>query len=462
MFYITRSVFSAEQTAADDEGKYMKTARQTAFEILNKIQRDNSYSNLALDSVLDKTQADANDKRLISAIVYGVAERMLTLDYNLTLYLSQPLKKLKPQVLTILRMGAYQLMFMDRIPDSAAINESVKLAKNNQAAFASGLVNAVLHKIQNAGLKLPDENEKNFRSVKYSAPQWLIDLWDNSYGRENTDGILESSFGGTETSVRVNTLKTSAEKLIELFAAEGIDAEKSIFVPDALTVKNAGALHKTKCFADGFFHVQDIASQLCCAALQVSEGETVLDICSAPGGKSFTLAEMMNGRGKIYSFDVYEQRLSLIDKGAERLGISCIETRKNDGSVFNSDVSAADKILCDVPCAGLGVIRKKPEIRYKSQVEVDKISDLQYSILCTSARYLKIGGKLVYSTCSLNPAENEKIVKKFLSEHRDFRILRIHPEIKRYGEDTDNLTLMPHIHGCDGFFIAALQKIEVV
>lgn len=440
----------------------MKTARQTAFEILNKIQRDNSYSNLALDSVLDKTQADSTDKRLISAIVYGVVERKLTLDYNLSLYLSQPLKKLKPQVLTILRMGAYQLLFMDKIPASAAVNESVKLAKNNQAAFASGLVNAVLHKIQNAGLKLPDENEKNFRSIKFSAPQWLIDLWDSSYGKDNTDRLLESSFGGTETTVKVNTLKTDADKLIELLSAEGVEAEKSSVLSDALIIRNGGALHKTKCYTDGLFHVQDIASQLCCAALDVKKGETVLDICSAPGGKSFTLAELMQDSGKIYSLDIYEHRLSLIEKGAERLGINCIETMKNDGSVYNSDIPKADKILCDVPCAGLGVIRKKPEIRYKEADEVDKISDLQYSILCASVKYLKQGGRIVYSTCSLNPEENEKIIEKFLSEHKNFRSVKVHSEIQRYAENTDYITLMPHVHGCDGFFIAALQKIEVV
>lgn len=439
-----------------------KTARQIAFEILNKIQRDNSYSNLALDSVLEKIQADINDKRFISAIVYGVVERKITLDYELSLYLSQPLKKLKPQVLTILRMGAYQLLFMDKIPSSAAINESVKLTKNNQAAFASGLVNAVLHKIDRNGLKLPDEGAKNYRSVKYSCPDWLISMWDKAYGRENTDKILEASFGSVETVIKVNTLKTDCDNLIERLSEEGILSRKCDIVSNALVIENGGALHRTKAYTDGLFHVQDTASQLCCKSLDVREGDTVLDICSAPGGKSFTLAEMMNNKGKIYSFDVYDHRLKLIDSGARRLGISCISTMKNDGAIFNSDIPFADRILCDVPCSGLGVIRKKPEIRYKDSAEVDNLPELQYSILCTSAKYLKNEGVLVYSTCSLNPEENEKIVERFLSEHNEFISIRVLDGVARYGENTDFISLMPHIHNCDGFFIAAIKKIKDV
>lgn len=439
-----------------------KSARQTAFEILNKIQRDNSYSNLALDAVLEKTQAEANDKRLISAIVYGVIERKITLDYNIGLYLSQPIKKLKPQVLSILRMGAYQILFMDKIPSSAAVNESVKLAKNNQAAFAAGLVNAVLHKIDKNGLVLPDEASADYRSVKYSAPKKLISLWDDAYGTENTDRLFEASFGAAQTAVRVNTLKTDCAALIEKLADEGIEAHECGNVPDAVIISNGGALYKTKAYADGMFHVQDIASQLCCSALGVKENDTVLDICSAPGGKSFTLAQRMNGTGMIYAFDIYEHRLNLIRHGAERLGITNIKTVKNDGAVFNPAVPKADKILCDVPCAGLGVIRKKPEIRYRDTAEVDKLPDLQYSILCTSAKYLKENGVLVYSTCSLNPAENENVITRFLKEHDNFESIRVLTELKRFGENTDYISLMPHIHGSDGFFISAVRKLKDV
>lgn len=433
----------------------MKSARQTAFEILNKIQRDNAYSNLALDTALEKAEIENKDKRFVSALVYGVTERRITLDYNLSLYLSQPLKKLKPQVLTALRLGAYQILFMDKIPDSAAVNESVKLVKKNGAAFASGLVNAVLHKISNNGLT--DDGSMN---VKYSAPEWLCKMWSESYETENAEKILEASFGPVDVSLRVNTTKTTAEKLCSILSDEGFECEINGIVDGALTVKNGGAVHKTNAYSDGLFHVQDIASQLCCKALGANENETVIDICAAPGGKSFTIAEAMNNSGNVISCDIYKHRLKLIEDGAKRLGLSNIKAVENDGSAFNSELPLADKILCDVPCSGLGVIRKKPEIRFKKSDEVDKLSDLQYSILCISSRYLKIGGKLVYSTCSLNPEENENVIKRFLAEHDDFRSVRVLPEVKRYADDTDYLTLMPHIHGSDGFFISCVERVH--
>lgn len=433
----------------------MKSARQTAYEILNKIQRDDSYSNLALDSALDRAEIDIKDKRFVSALVYGVTERRITLDYNLSLYLSQPLKKLKPQVLTALRLGAYQILFMDKVPDSAAVNESVKLVKKNGAAFAAGLVNAVLHKTVKNGLKTDGS-----MSVKYSAPEWLCKMWCDSYGRENAEKILEASFGSVDNTLRVNTTKTTAEELCTILSEEGFECEKSESVENCLTVKNGGAIHKSKAYTDGLFHVQDTASQLCCKALGACDGDTVIDICAAPGGKSFTLSEMMNNSGRVISCDIYSQRLKLISDGAERLGLTDIETVENDGSKYNSKLPSADKILCDVPCSGLGVIRKKPEIRFKKSEEVDKLFDLQYSILCISSRYLKIGEKLVYSTCSLNPEENERVIEKFLSEHAEFRSVRVLPEVKRYDGDTDYLTLMPHIHGCDGFFIASVERVK--
>ena len=433
----------------------MKSARQTAFEILNKIQRDNSYSNLALDHALDKADTDNKDKKFVSALVYGVTERRITLDYNLSLYLSQPIKKLKPEVLTALRLGAYQILFMDKIPVSAAVNESVKLSKKNGAAFASGLVNAVLRKIISNGLKTDGS-----MSVNYSAPEWLCDMWCRSYGRENAEKLLEASFGAVDTVLRVNTEKIDADNLINLLAEEGFDCEIGGNVENSAVVKSGGAVHKTEAYKKGLFHVQDAASQLCCKALGVQENETVIDICAAPGGKSFTLAENMNNTGRIISCDIYEHRLKLISDGADRLGLTNIETVRNDGNVFNPDFPLADKILCDVPCSGLGVIRKKPEIRFKKSEEVDKLQDLQYSIMCISSRYLKIGGVMVYSTCSLNPNENEKIVEKFLTEHDNFEGVRVLSDISRYGVDTDYLTLMPHIHGCDGFFISAVRRIK--
>lgn len=435
----------------------MKNSRQTAFEILKRIQKDNSYSNLVLDSVLNNTELKQVDKAFASALVYGVVERLITLDFEISQYLKQPLKKLNPQVLVILRMGAYQLLFMEKIPASAAINESVKLAKSNGISFAAGLVNAVLRKISVNGLTETDD-----LAIKYSAPKWLIDLWIRDYGEDNTLKLLDETFGSVETTLKVNTLRTDYHELEESLNEQGFSTKKSVVIENAISVNGGGPLHKTAEYSNGLFHVQDIASQLCCKALDACEGETVLDICAAPGGKSFTVAQAMKNKGKIYSMDLYPQRLELIKKGAERLGITNIKTVVNDGSVFNESLPLADKILCDVPCAGLGVIRKKPEIRYKDSAEVDKLPDLQYSILCISSRYLKSGGLLIYSTCSLNNDENENIIKKFLSEHDDFESVRVLPELKRHSDDTDYITLMPHLHNCDGFFVAGIRKIKDV
>lgn len=435
----------------------MKTARQAAFEILMKIHRDKAYSNLALDALLNDEKLTGRESALTCALVYGVLERMLTLDYNLGKYLSQPIKKLRPEVLTTLRIGAYQLLYMDKIPISAAVNESVGLAKNNHCAFASGLVNAVLRKVSLNGVQLPDSSNKiEYLSIKYSCPQELVSLWIESYGEENTVGILENSFGGAPTIIRVNTTKITADKLVGELEKEGISAEISAEIPNAIIMESCGSPEKTSCYQRGLFHVQDTASQLCCKALDIHSGQTVIDVCSAPGGKSFTLAEMMDNSGKIKAFDIYEHRVKLIADGAKRLGLNCIEAQTGDATVFDSRVGKADRVLCDVPCSGLGIIRRKPEIRYKKIKDIDKLPELQYLILCKSISYLKSDGILVYSTCTLNPAENEQVCDRFLRENPDFTSVDVLPEVKR-ADGRGYLTLMPHINNSDGFFIAAFS-----
>lgn len=429
----------------------MKSSRQIAFDVLNKIQRDNSYSNLLLDNVLDEYDLSVQDKNFTSALVYGVIERKITLDYQLSLYLSQPLKKLKPQVLTILEIGAYQLLFMDKVPASAAVNESVKLTKKNGVSFASGLVNAVLRKVMTAGLIIPDGNF----SVKYSAPEWLCDLWIKSYGKDNAEKLLGATVGSVKTIIKVNEIKTSTEKLVEMLKTENINSELS----DNIISVN-GAVHKTNAYKNGLFHIQDLASQYCCKAVNPQKNDRILDICSAPGGKSFTLAEMLELTGEIVSCDIHPHRVELIKKGAQRLGLTNITAIKNDGTVFNEDLGLFDKVLCDVPCAGLGVIRKKPEIKYKNPDDFKNLPEIQYKILSVSSKYVKKNGVLIYSTCSLNPKENEEVTKRFLKDNNDFVSIRVLDELRRYDENTDYITLMPYLHNCDGFFVAGFKKIS--
>ncbi len=436
----------------------MKSSRALAFEILLKVHKDKAYSNLALDASLDTAELSAVEKAFVSALVYGVTERTITLDYQLKKYLSQPLKKLKPQVLVILRMGAYQLLFMDKIPVSAAVNESVKIAKNNGCQFASGLVNAVLRKVSQNGLQLPDKKDEILRaSVEYSCPEWILNMWAEFYGKDNAVKIAKSSIGAAETVLRVNTLKTTTEELIKLLEAEGVEAKIGA-IENSVVISKAGSLRGLEAYKNGLFHVQDIASQLCCMALDAKEGDSVLDVCSAPGGKAFTTAEYMKNNGEITACDIYEGRLRLISSGAERLGIDIINTVCNDASVVNPIFKKFDKIICDVPCSGLGVIRRKPEIRLKAQEDIDKLPEIQYSIMKTTSGYLKEGGVMIYSTCSLNKDENENVFYKFLKENPEFEPVRVLPNVSRCGEDTDTLTLMPHIHMSDGFFISALRR----
>ena len=310
------------------------------------------------------------------------------------------------------------------------------------------------------GLKLPDTDDKyKYLSIKYSCPEWLLRLWIDSYGEENTEGILNASLGAAETVIRVNTLKTDKQKLKKMLESEGVTVKESELCENALIIENYGAVEKLKAFTDGLFHVQGLSSQLCCEALDVKEGQTVLDMCASPGGKSFTLAQNMNGKGELFSFDLHKHRVGLIQSGAERLSINNITAKEQDSSVYNESLPQADRILCDVPCSGLGVIAKKPEIKYKDREDIDKIADLQYDILCISYKHLKIGGKLLYSTCSLNPSENENVCRKFLQNHPSAKILPIFEKINKYS--TDNMvSLMPHINGTDGFFLALFCKTE--
>lgn len=432
--------------------------RQKAFEILLRIHTTNAYSNLAIDTYLQKDNMENRDKAFVSALVYGVCERQLTLDYNLSLYLKQPIKKLKPEVLIALRLGAYQLLFMDKVPASAAVNESVNLTKSNRAAFASGLVNAVLRKIMQNGLSLPEKTEDNYFSVKYSCPQWLVDMYTKAYGEESAEKILISSLGEVPVYVRVNTTKTSVDELISLFAEESIIAEKVGCLDDALVLNKQGSVENLDAFSHGLFHVQDISSQLCCSVLDAKMGERVLDVCSAPGGKTFTICEMMNNTGSVTACDIYSSRVNLINDGAERLGLTSVSATVNDATQFNENLGEFDKVLCDVPCSGLGIIRRKPEIKYKSSDDIDKLHHLQYLILCVTSKYVKRNGTLVYSTCSLNPEENTEVCRRFLSENKDFILCDI-PDGDAFGiVDDKMLTVLPHKKNTDGFFIAKFER----
>ncbi len=438
----------------------MKTARQVVLQMLVKMEKNNSYSNIMLDETLNKSQLSPQDKKFAAALFYGVTERILTLDLIIKKYSARPVDKLSDEVRQILRMGIYQLLYMDSVPESAAVNESVILAQANKNPAIKGFVNAVLRSFIRDGKVLPKgNNEIENLSIKYSCPQWLIQKWFSDYGEESALSMLRTSLGRAPITIRVNTQKIDTDTLIEELAKEDIIAEKVSQIDNCLEINNAVSIENSNAYKNGYFHVQDIASQLCCIALDAKEGETVLDLCSAPGGKAFTIAELMNNNGQLLAFDLHEKRAQLIWDGAKRLGLDIIKAGTNNAKEFNEKLPLADKILCDVPCSGLGVIRRKPEIKYKNFSDFDNLPDIQYQILETSFKYLKVGGELVYSTCTLNKFENDNVIDKFIGNHSNCEKVNILSELGVPFGDY-KATIFPYFCNSDGFFIAKIRKLR--
>ncbi len=434
----------------------MSDARYLAVKLLCKTFSSGSYSNIQLNSAFKSTEMNPREKKLCSALYYGVIERKLTLDHIISGLSSRPLSKLDDPVLNILRCGIFQILYMDGIPDNAAVNESVDLAKAMKKTSASGMINAILRNFIRSGkkIKLPiDEIQR--ASVKYSAPCELVTSLTDDYGREYAENLLEAALGKPDISVRRNPLKCTEKEFI---AAIGeITAEKSEFLECCYHL-DCGDPAGLDAFRAGFFHVQDLSSQLCCAALDPSENDLVLDICAAPGGKTFTMAEMMNGKGRIYAFDLHDKRVRLIRDGAERLGLTNIAANAGDASEFNPELPEFTKILCDVPCSGIGVIGRKPEIKYKNISDFSGLPSIQYAIADNAVRYLAPGGEMVYSTCTLRRDENDKVCDRLLSAHPELEPCQLGGITgKKFG---CRASIFPMHFGSDGFFIAKFRKIR--
>ncbi|HHZ06217.1 MAG TPA: 16S rRNA (cytosine(967)-C(5))-methyltransferase RsmB [Clostridiales bacterium] len=444
----------------------MGNPRKTALSILMKIDNDNAYSNITLNNAIKASDLDERDVSFACAIVYGVLERKITLDYIISKFIKTKLNKIQPDVLNILRMGVFQIAYMDKVPDSAAVNECVKLAKKRNLFSATGFINGVLRSVSRAegNYQLPDKkaDKLSYYSVYYSCPQDIISLWLNSYGEEITENILQNLSGRPPVYVRVNTLKVTAENLEKDFETCGVSASPTDIIEDALVIKDTGSIESLALYSFGYFHVQDLSSQLCCKVLNPVSGDKVYDFCSAPGGKAFTIAQRMDNNGVINAFDLYDHKLKLIEAGAERLGIDIIKVGLRD-AVCTEPLEKADKVLCDVPCSGLGIIRRKPEIRYKKDTGIDTLPQLQYDILSSCSDFVKVGGTLVYSTCTLNKKENNNNADKFLQEHPNFAPVPIDlgDMVKRViDEPANQLTLFPNPQGSDGFFISVFKKIK--
>ena len=432
-------------------------ARETALNALMACRRDGAWSNGVLKEYIQRDRLDARDAGLAARLCYGVLQNRNKLDFYLQQLLKGRLKDLHPVVRDILHIGLYQIFEMDKIPDNAAVNESVELAKKySKNPKAASLVNGVL---RNAVRSRGQLVEPTSYADKYSHPDALISLLKGNLPKGKLEPMLIADNAAPRTVVQVNLLKTTTENLVEALEAQGVTTQSHGWMENCLVLDRTGSIDQLEAFKKGLFYVQDPASRLSVLCAKIPENAAVLDCCAAPGGKSFAAAIAMKGTGRIISCDVHAHKTTLIENGAARLGLSNITARAQDATAYVPDwKDAMDVVICDAPCSGLGIIRKKPDIRYKNLAELAQLPDLQRKILSNQANYVKPGGVLMYSTCTVLRRENEDVVNAFLEEHPDFYLEPLDlPEV--FPENTTGmLTLIPGEYSTDGFFICRLRR----
>ena len=436
------------------------SARQTALDVLVRCRTRKAWADAALGPLLRQRGLTGADAALCSRIVYGVLQNQALLDFYLAAWCSQKPEHLQPPLLDILRIGLYQILFLDKIPVSAAVNESVELAKSSGRGSAAGLVNAVLRRAARERDHLPpipDKDHIAYLSTKYSHPRWLVKRLTALLGEE-TESFLAADNTPAPLTIQVNPLKTRAEDLTAALAALGVSARPHQWVPGCLELTGVGDLTVLDPFQKGEFLVQDGDAALVARVAGVEPGDRVLDVCAAPGGKSFSAAFAMADRGQIIACDLHENKLKRVQEGARRLGLGCLETVAADGRNFRPEwENLFDTVLVDAPCSGLGIIRKKPDARYKTLESLFTLPVVQDAILRNAARYVRPGGTLVYSTCTILPEENQQVTEAFLAETPEFERTPFDlPE--PVGKTEGEITLWPHRHGTDGFYICRMMR----
>ncbi len=433
----------------------MANARETALLTLYKIEYEGAYSNIELKKTLSAAKLSQSDAGLVTVLVYGILQREITLEYVIEQYSSIKIKKISKYILIILKIGLYQILYMDKIPESAAVDECVKLAKK-YGFKSSGFVNGVLRSFLRNEKKISFPTDKIEKAAaENSFPKMLVEEWINRFGYDFACELMKSLNEIAPMCVRVNLLKTDKEKML----AQLENAEAGKISPSAIYTKGFDVGTSSE-YKEGLIMPQDEAAMLACEILAPKKGDVVIDLCAAPGGKTTYIAQLMENKGKILAFDIHEHKIQLITENAKRLGIDIISAYEGNSSEYNENYrECADCVLADVPCSGLGIIRKKPEIKKRYQ-KSEELYEIQYKILENAAKYLKIGGSLVYSTCTIETEENEKIISKFLKEHNEFETVDISSYFKNEKASAKKgyVTLYPNADGTDGFFIAKLEK----
>lgn len=449
------------------------SAREVAVRALRDIDVKAAFANLALDAHLSKSRLPGRDRGLATEIAYGTTRRLATIDWALSQVLTRPLAQVDPYIRAILRTALYQLLYMDRIPASAAVDEAVELAKTyghtGVAKFVNGVLRSLLRRRQELPWPDPEKEPVAALALRHSYPDWLVEEWTRRFGVNIAAELMEAGNQVPPLTVRANSLKVTREGLVEALAAEGVTTRPTRFSPQGLVVEeltSAGSLDGLKAMKQGLMTVQDESSMLVAPALAPEPGWTVIDMAAAPGGKSTHLAELMKNEGRVIAIDIHPHKIELINENSRRLGATIVEGLCADArEVGRLMPGRADAVLCDVPCSGLGTLARRADARWRKQPgEIAELAPLQRAILESAAQALKPGGRLVYSTCTIHPAENEEMVRSFLQDHPDFRLDDLTPllpsELPPDSFEDGALHLLPHRHGTDGFFIARMLKTD--
>lgn len=445
-------------------------ARELAMDVLTQVEQEGAYSNLLLNAALQKASLEKGDAGLATELVYGTIGRLNTLDYFLDRFVKKGIAKLQPWVRALLRLSLYQILYLDRIPEHAVVSEAVNLAKRRGHQGISGMVNGVLRSVlrQKDELTIPDNLPAAERiSLQHSHPKWLVERWIARYGEETTEAICAANNEPPAVSVRVNTTMISREKMLEEMKAAGLDAVPSDISPYGIVVKSGGNMALSSWYRDGMISVQDESSMLVAEAVSPEPGMRILDCCAAPGGKTAHMGELMKDDGEIIANDLHAHKRKLIAEQAARLGLGSVTAVTGDALDLAEryEPKSFDRVLLDAPCSGLGVIRRKPDLKWaKAPEDAREIAGLQRKLLATVSALVKPGGLLVYSTCTIEPAENEETVQAFLTEHPDFIIEagqerfsgKIRDEALPRG---GGVQILPQHFHSDGFYIARLRRL---
>ncbi|MBM7571774.1 16S rRNA (cytosine(967)-C(5))-methyltransferase RsmB [Aquibacillus albus] len=441
--------------------------RNTALDILVRIDEGGGFSHLLIDQAIKKKGLNSRDEGLLTEIVYGTLQRKLTLEYFLSHFVDKK-RKLAPWVNMLLYMSLYQMIYLDKVPDHAIIHESVEISKKRGHRGISGLVNGILRNVQRKGVPNVDKIEDSVKrlSIKTSHPTWLTKRWMNMYGMDITEAICETNLTHKPISVRIQPMKINKRDAVTQLEDEGFEIEESIFSDQGLVVNKGNILHSTL-FKNGYLTIQDQSSMLVAEMMEVEKGMTVLDACSAPGGKTTHIAEKMLNEGNIHAYDLHDKKAKLVSKKALQLDLTIIEAKQADSRELNHyhKNDTFDRILIDAPCSGLGVLRGKPDIKYnKAESDIEKLASIQLELLEKISPLLKGDGKIIYSTCTIDKAENEKVVQQFLTNHPEYQIdegfFDELPEALRnsIGVTEWGLQLFPHEFNTDGFFLTRITK----